>query len=91
MAGNQRLTIRLLPDGPMREGSEAAWTGRLLDIDFAGDPQSPALAPGALVEIQSETRLYLGVVQYGTESRLAVLVEHSLERKHVDDMQETWG
>jgi len=91
MMDPKRVTVRPLPDGESREGVEAGWTGRILDIDLMDDPRTPALASGTLVEVEDDDRLYLGVLQDRRPSGVSVTVEHALERRHIGWIRDVWG
>ena len=70
--------MRRLPAGEFRDGFETRWTGRILEIEFVDGATPVELAVGALVEVELETRLCLGVLQATQQSSISVLVEHSL-------------
>jgi len=91
MPGDKRVRVRPLPDGETREGWEAGWTGALLDIDFDEQPSVAAFPTGTAVEIESETRLYLGVLRQTRPSGVCVEVEHSLDRNRIAWIQDVWG
>ena len=91
MTDPKRVTVRPLPDGESRDGVEAGWTGRILEIDLTDDARTAALASGALVEVEDDERLYLGVLQDTRPSGVSVAVEHALERRHIGWIRDVWG
>jgi len=91
MTEPQRVTVRPLPDGDCREGLEVGWIGRVLEIQLTNDPRSQGLAPGALVEVEDDERLYLGVLLDSGPSGVSVAVEHALERRHIGSIRDVWG
>lgn len=91
MTEPKRVTVRTLPDGDPREGVEAGWTGCVLDIHLVDDPSTQGLAPGALVELEDDERLYLGVLQESGQSGISVAVEHALERRQIGWIRDVWG
>ena len=86
-----RVRMRPLPAGPFREGWEVRWTGKVLDIDFADQSATADLPAGIPVEVQSEERLYLGVLQERHMTRVSIEVEHYLERSQIESIREVWG
>ena len=83
------MKLRSLPDGNFQEAEEAGWEGNMLHLTL---PEGQAgLSPGALAEIQSESKLYLGEVRQCDGSGMKVLVEHALDRQQLASMQDTWG
>ena len=84
------VKIRSLPDGDFREALAAGMEGCLLKLELPG--QKRDWPPRTLVEIESETMLYLGEVQSWSGPETAVvLVEHTLDRARLAAIQETWG
>lgn len=90
MPEGKPVKVRPLPDGSGREGWEAGWTGSVLRIDFADQLALAALSPRTPVEVDAESSIYLGVVQESSPSRIAVQVEHALERTQIARIQEVW-
>lgn len=88
---DDKVIVRPLSSGEFREGLEAGWTGKVLDIDLVDDATTPELDPGALVEVKSGNRLYLGVLQTSHPSRVSVLVEHMLDRDEIEWISDVWG
>ena len=82
------MKLRSLPNGDVQKAKEVGWEGNMLQVTLA-DGQ-PGLSPGALAEIESATKLYLGEVRQCTGSAIKILVEHSLDRARLASMQDTW-
>jgi len=91
MSAESCSKVRLLPDGPVREAREVRWTGHLLDLEVAVRENEPELHAGALVEIESGPKLYLGVVEQSRGAALCVSVEHALDRDALEWIQDAWG
>ena len=91
MSENAGIKARRLPDGVFCEASEKAWRGRILEIQLAADGPVAEFTAGGLVELRSETELYLGVVQEIEGKTARVLVEHYLRWDQVEWIEETWG
>ena len=79
---------RNLPDGAFETAEESGWEGNMLHLTL---PEGqPGLSPGTLVEIESDSKLYLGEVRQCSGPGMKILVEHSLDRARLGFMQETW-
>jgi hypothetical protein len=91
MSEEKRVRMRLLPGGEFREGMEAGWKGRLMDIDFLDPSAAGGWNAGAPVEVEAGAKLYLGVLRERDATGVSVLVEHSLDRSQMDWIQEVWG
>jgi hypothetical protein len=91
MSEETQVRVRRLPAGEFRDGFETRWTGRILEIEFVDGATPVELAVGALVEVELETRLCLGVLQATQQSSISVLVEHSLETGQIGWIREVWG
>ena len=86
---SERLGIKLrrLPDGQFFDAFEIGWKGRLLEIDLAGSD----MPVGSLLEIERASALHLGEVQRRIGQTAVVLVEHTLDRTRLKQIQEIWG
>jgi len=82
------VRVRSLGSGESIDAQEAGWEGKTLSL-MLGDGK-PVFTPGDLVEIQSESRLYLGEVRRCEGTALKVSVEHALDRARLISMQDTW-
>lgn len=91
MAQGDWIALRPLPDGEFRQGAEAGWQGRILDIDFVDQSATADLTTGIPVEVRSEGRLYLGVLQERRLGHVSIHVEHCLDRGQVESIREVWG
>ncbi len=91
MAQGTRLRVRELNSPEYYEGVESGWTGRTLNVQFPNDRATAQLGSGALLEIESETNLYLGVLQEVWPGGISILVEHSLGRTQLEWIQDVWG
>jgi hypothetical protein len=87
----KRVRLRLLPDGAFRNGLEAGWHGKVLDVDLLEHDGRPELDAGAPVEVESQSNVYLGVLQECRTAGVSILVEHSLERSQVGWIEDIWG
>ncbi len=90
MSEQKCVKVRPLSHPEFREGFEGCWTGKMLDIDFA-DAAAPEWDLGSLVEVESGTRIYLGVLQESGESGISILVEHMLDRGEIQWIPDVWG
>ncbi len=90
MSNETWVRIRPLSGTGYREGFETGWEEKILGIQFASGAAAE-LAPGTLVEIESASRFYLGVVQESYGSGASILVEHMLERNEIEWIQDVWG
>ena len=89
MAERTGLRLRRLPDGAFQEGVEVGWEGRVLEVDLPGG--RGGLSPGAPLEIECGSMLYLGELQHGSGSTARIVVEHSVDRSKLASMQDAWG
>ena len=87
MSERARVRLRSLPDGAFHDASELAWKSRLLELDITGID----LHPGALLEIQCGSMLYFGELLRNDGSTASVLIEHSVDRARLKQIQQTWG
>jgi hypothetical protein len=87
----KRVRLRLLPGGAFCNGFEAGWKGRVLDVDLLEHDARPELDAGAPVEVESQSNLYLGVLQECRSAGVSILVEHSLERSQIGWIEDIWG
>jgi hypothetical protein len=90
MPSGNLMKVHQLPEGDLfQDAQEAGWDGNMLHLVL---PDGLAgFSPGALVEIESESMLYLGEVRQRSGSAMDVLVEHSLDRARLSAMRDTWG
>jgi len=89
MLDSCRVRLRSLPEGEFSEAQEDGWEGNMVHLTF---PDGGAgYAAGALVEIEGESKLYLGQVRQNNESGIRVLVEHTLDRARLAAIQDKWG
>jgi len=85
----RQITLRRLPDGKTYAGLERSLRGALLDVELA--PDTPVfLQPGALVEVQSPTHIYLGEVQGIRGAVLRIAVEHIVDQAALAAIQRVW-
>jgi hypothetical protein len=91
MSDETWVRIRPLSGTEFREGFETGWQGKIVDIQFATNAAAPELPPGTLVEMESGSRFYLGILQESHASGVSILVEHKLERSEIDWIQDVWG
>lgn len=88
MSDGSLMKFRSLPDGNFQEAKEAGWEDNVLHLSLPAE--ETGLAPGVLVEIQSESKLYLGEVRRGNGPAMTIVVEHSLDLARLAAMQDTW-
>lgn len=91
MGEEKRIRLRVLPEGEIRDGWEAGWSGALLEIVFPDQSDGSVLPAGAPVEVHSEDRVYLGMLRESRPSGVSVEVEHSLDRHRLGWIQDVWG
>ncbi len=84
------VRVRLLNSDEVYAGSAAGWSGAVAEISLAESPAAHFVL-GALVEMESEERLYMGVIEDMGPSAMSILVEHSLERSQLGWIQQVWG
>ena len=84
------MRVRLLNSDEIHTGFLSGWSGAVAEISL---PEGSAthFVLGALVEMESEERLYLGIIQDMGPSAMSILVEHSLERSQLGWIQQVWG
>ena len=90
MSEQSELTVRQLPDGAARPVREGAWNGNLFEIELTADDHNGEFDAGALVEIESAEMIYLGAVLRRDGVRMAVDVEHVIDRSKLSRIQEMW-
>ncbi|HEV8146372.1 MAG TPA: hypothetical protein VGP79_08330 [Bryobacteraceae bacterium] len=97
---NDGVTVRLLPAAEPLPCRVESLQGRRLILRLSARPAAPDangtdaakdLKMGALVEVLTEPFLYLGEVLGRQEELLIVEVEHSVNRKALAAIQETWN
>lgn len=84
------VRVRLLNGDEIHAGFVAGWSGAVAEISLS-EGAATHFVVGALVEMESEERLYLGVIQDTGLSVLSIRVEHSLERSQLEWIQQVWG
>lgn len=84
------VRVRLLNSDEIHAGLTAGWSGAVAKISLA-EGAATRFVVGSLVEMESEERLYLGVIEEMSPSGLSILVEHSLERSQLGWIQQVWG
>jgi hypothetical protein len=88
MSDDGLMKLRSLPDGNFQEAKGTGWEENVLLLTL---PDGGAeLAPGVLVEIETESKLYLGEVRQGNGSAMKIMVEHSLDLARLASMQDSW-
>jgi hypothetical protein len=100
---NDGVTVRLLPAAEPLPCRVESLNGRRLILRLSSNSASPEangkepskdsskdLKMGALVEVLTEPFLYLGEVLGRQEELLIIEVEHSVNRKALAEIQETW-
>ena len=100
---NDGVTVRLLPAAEPMPCQVESLHGRRLILRLPSSKASPDakandaakdsakdLKMGALVEVLTEPFLYLGEVLGRQEELLIIEVEHSVNRKALAAIQETW-
>jgi hypothetical protein len=88
MSDGGLIKLRSLPDGTFQKAQEGRWEDNILHLVLPDGEAGPA--PGVLVEIKSESKLYLGEVRQGNGSAMKILVEHSLDLARLASLQDTW-
>jgi len=86
----RQITIRRLPDGEIQGGFERALKGALLEAELTSGAAGDMLDAGALVEVQSQARIYLGEVRTVRGATLSIWVEHIVDRAALTAIQRTW-
>jgi hypothetical protein len=84
------VRVRLLNSDEVHGGFAAGWSGAVAEISLA-EGSATHFVLGALVEMESEERLYLGVIEDMGPSGMSILVEHSIERSQLGWIQQVWG
>ncbi len=82
--------VRRLPAGETFPAllSNLADNRRGLQLHFPASP--PDILAGALVEVVSDSAIYLGEIRSSTESTVAVAVEHILDRAVLGEIERVW-
>lgn len=91
MTDSDIVHVRLLPHGEFHEVGVSAWSGTVLHLTIEDPSAVEELIPGSPVEVQSEDRLLLGTVLDRHPTEVSLRVEHSLERRQMEDIQRVWG
>jgi hypothetical protein len=82
------VRLRSLPDGAFLEAKEAGWEGAMLHLTLPDGQPGPS--SGLLVEIENESKLYLGEVRQCNGPAVTVHIEHALDRARLASMPDTW-
>lgn len=82
------MRFRSLPEGVFREAEHAGWDGHMLQIKLSDGQPGPD--SGTLVEVESDSRLYLGEVRQSKDLLCRILIEHSLERARLASVKDSW-
>jgi len=89
-AGSNLLTLRHLSSGAAVEGEAAGWEGPMLQVELSAEGSRSEWAISSLVEIECGSMRYLGEIWQRQGQRLTVLVEHALDGRKLDWMQNYW-
>lgn len=85
------MRVQGLPGGECRDSQEAGWAGAILHIEYVEPGTGPDLEPGTPVQVESQLKVYLGVVEETGPTGVSVSVEHSLDRGDIELIHEVWG
>ena len=86
---NAELQLRCLPDGSWHSGLHRGLVGRLLSVETANGDES-GFADGCLVEVDWDTKTYLGQVYSRQDCVLVIGVEHAVDSEPLSAVQEAW-
>ena len=89
--GGEAVTVRLLPDGAPEPACIKTSKRHELLLSSANGGSGPVFKPGALIEIQSPSAIYLGAVLRQEDRGLLVAVEHSIDRASLAEIERVWG
>jgi hypothetical protein len=88
----ETVMVRFLPEGVSREAVVRRFQGRQVDLEIPGVATDPV--PGMLLELTTPAAIYLGVIQQvvaqGPAHAVSFHIEHYLDRKAVEELQEAW-
>lgn len=87
----EQISLRQLPAGRIRRALFRGLQGKLLEIEMVSGEEAAGLDTGALVEVDGERTLYLGEVYSRDGMRLAVAVDHVLDRQALVEIQDVWN
>jgi hypothetical protein len=85
---SEEITVRRLPDGQPRSASLERRERRQFLISNLKDRTE--FEAGSLIEIQSETAVYLGQVLGQQDSSLLISIEHALNRVALMEIERVW-
>jgi hypothetical protein len=91
MAEASRVKVRVLPGGELWEAVETGWTGRVVHIEYTAQTLEIPPAVGVPVEIDTGTKVYLGILEDSTASGASVLVEHLLDSSNIEWIDRVWS
>ncbi len=91
MSDRGLMRIRSLPNGGSYNAEEVGFDGNTLHLNLLNQPAVAVPPPGALVEVESESALYLGEVRQSQAPSVTVFIEHSLDRARLAAIQNIWG
>ena len=87
---DQKVEVRLLPDGDAHAALLSGLHGHSLRIDLWPIPAEGSLNAGDLVEVTCPKTLYLGEVRSRHGETMVVGIEHSLDRETLALIQQVW-
>ncbi len=87
---NEGVTVRQLPEGEIHSGRLESCEGQRLRVSLQSPDKGAEFKADALVEVQSERVLYLGVVLGRQNSTVLVAIEHTVDRMALAAIQEVW-
>jgi hypothetical protein len=93
---NEWVTVRQLsgqlPDAKAHSGRLESSEGKRLRVGIPplANGNGTEFKVGALVEVQSERVLYLGVVLGKQDSAMSIAIEHTVDREALVAIQEVW-
>lgn len=92
---NEAVTVRRLPDGPVRSALIENREGQQLLLSFLREGMSSQgtareFESGALIEIQSGESILLGAVLRSQDASIAVTIEHAINRTALAEIEEAW-
>jgi hypothetical protein len=88
MSESSLVRFRRLPDGEFQPVKDATLDGNVLQFTLLDGQQSPT--SGALLEIESDAKVYLGEVRQCKGSVIKIVIEHILDRARLASMKDTW-
>ena len=87
---DQKVEVRLLPDGDAHSALLSGLHGHLLRIDLSPVSTGVSLNAGDLVEVSCAKTLYLGEVRSRQNETMVIGVEHALDRETLALIQQVW-